>query len=195
MDGKRARLVALAQELPEGLRAPLGKVVFVAATRVPVGLTRGKVHLVDDGVEVEAGTPAQDGGAAAIEAFVNEDAGVALEHGHGVVLRDVGHIDHLERHEALLDGRLGRADVHATVDLHRVDRDDVGAKAQCHLVGKRALARGRGANDADDGTACGGTRHETVIARRHRGSPTMGPRRYHVRASSTRTSTSLPTSS
>ncbi len=42
MDGKRARFVALAQELPEGLRAPLGKVVFVAAARATVGLTAGK---------------------------------------------------------------------------------------------------------------------------------------------------------
>jgi hypothetical protein len=49
---------------------------------------------------------------------------------------------------AFVEGRFRSADVHPAVDLHRVDRDDLGARALRDREGETALA-GRGRADQE----------------------------------------------
>ena len=51
---------------------------------------------------------------------------------------------------ALGDGQLGRADVHAAVDLHRVGVDDLAAEALGQVEAQAGLARCGGADEGDD---------------------------------------------
>ena len=68
-------------------------------------------------------------------------------------LRRVDEVDHVVDHAlALLWSRLGGADVHPPIDLHRVDGDDLGADGEGDLDGGSGLPGGRGAQDGDDQT-------------------------------------------
>ena len=157
-----------------------------------MGLARGKLHHVNDAVKIKPRSPAQYRRLTGAPALVHKHACVALEHRNRIILGDVGDIDHLQGNATLPHRRLGRAYVHPAIDLHRVDGDDVRPKLHGHFVCQRALTRGSGTHDAYDGCA---RAYRGLEALAHLGSPTIGPRRYQVRASSTRTSTSLPTRS
>jgi len=51
---------------------------------------------------------------------------------------------------AAVGGGFGGADVHAAVDLHGVDGEDVGVEGLGEVEGGRALADGGGADDEDE---------------------------------------------
>ena len=54
----RALLVAVGQKAPQGLGPLVGGERLVTFPRAAMGLARGEIHLVNDGVEVEAGAAA-----------------------------------------------------------------------------------------------------------------------------------------
>jgi len=70
-----------------------------------------------------------------------------------VVLGGVGHVDHMVRHAAHFFPRgLGRADVHAAVELHRVRAHNFGAESERKTHAERRFARSRGPCDDNDCT-------------------------------------------
>ena len=183
VDERRTLRVPLGKKRVQGLWSLLGGHPLVRLPDAPVLLAGRELHLVNHRVEIQARAPAENGDAPLAEQPVDAAARVMLKSLDRVVLVDVGHVNHEQRTATLRDGRLCRPDVHPTIDLHSIDGDD-GAPQPCgQELGDRALTGRRGAYDADDAAAT------------HRGSPSTLPRRYQVRASSTRTSAMLPTRS
>ena len=181
MDELRAPGVSLGEKRVEPLGAAFREQVLVGAASASADLASRKVHLVDDGIEVEPRATAQDRSAPLCKEAVRAGACVSLKALDGVTLGRVTDVNHQKRAVPLPRRGLCGAHVHAAIDLHGVDGDDGALEAQGHGLGKRALARGRGADDAHD---LGGLAH--------RGSPSTSPRRYQVLASRTRTSTIFP---
>ena len=76
--------------------------------------------------------------------------GVLREDGRRIRLADVYKVDAVQRHATLSDGRLGRANVHPAIDLHRVGGNHLAAQAQAQGIGKRGLSACRGTDDRYD---------------------------------------------
>ena len=114
--------IALREHGMQGRRAPLLELGRPAGPHVGVG-TR-EVERVDDRADVERRSPDHDRRHAATQAVGHDVAGHALELRDAARLGDVQDVEEVMGHAAALVGRrLGRADVHAAVQLHRVGVD------------------------------------------------------------------------
>ena len=125
-------------------------------------------------------------------------ASVLLEPSHRVALLGLDYVDQVVADPRPLSGRsrLGGADVHPAVDLHRVDRSTDVAQFLGQPQGDIALPRGGGADDGERGSGLAGPA-EVVRRRPHHGyleeapgvEPTLdveqlaasGPGRRHLR--------------
>lgn len=123
MDELRAGGVEPPELVVERLRPVLARELLPAGPAL-AGPPGGKVHLVDDGVEVEPRAATEDGRAALRDKPVDAAARVPLEEARGVVVPGVADVHHEERAAPLVGRGLGGPHVHAAVDLHGVDRDD-----------------------------------------------------------------------
>jgi hypothetical protein len=91
----------------------------------------GKIQVVECGTDVEPGAASQDGHAAAGDDLVDRGAGELGVVGH---VRRLGHRPDVE--QVVRDaapgglGLLGRADVHALVELHRVGVHHLAAEGE-----------------------------------------------------------------
>ena len=107
------------------------------------------LEVVDDGLQVQTGAADQERPPAPPLQVGEHGLGRLHEPGHREVLVGIDEVDQVVGNLGPLGRRrLGRADVHPPVHLHRVDRDDlhVGpAPGQCH--GQRRLPRRGGAHE------------------------------------------------
>jgi hypothetical protein len=96
----------------------------------------GKIQVVECGADVEPGAARQDGHPAAGDDLVDRGAGELGVVGH---VRRLGHrpdVEQVMRDAAPGDlGLLGRADVHALVELHRVGVHHLAAEGKGQLGG------------------------------------------------------------
>ena len=140
----RRHRVQLGQAPVEPLRVRLGLDALAH-----VGKLSGQLQVVDDGTEVQAGATHEQRPVPPLLDRRHRRAGVALEARHVVVVARVDQVDQVVRHLGpLADRRLGRADVHASVHLHRVDADDLPAPVRAgELVRDRRLPARRRTDD------------------------------------------------
>ncbi len=178
----RSRVPAL-EECIYGLVALVFSHLLIALARLGRRIALREDHIVYRGIKVESRTTAEDGELSFRAEAIDAAARFLLEELRRIGIANICDIDHKERTPAFRYRCLCCADIHAAIDLHRIDRDDGGCKTACQLICKRALARCSRAYDAEDAVAF------------HRGSPVCVPSRYQDFVSSTFTSTSLPTRS
>ena len=131
----------------------LGQLVLEG--RLDLGIAAGELQVVDDGPQVEAGAPHQQGVVAPGGNAAQRLPGRLLELGDGELLVGIDQIEQVVRHLGLLgQGRLRRAHVHAPVDAHGVHRHDLDiAPPPGHLEGRLRLPRRGDAEEGDDGQA------------------------------------------
>ena len=143
--------VDLAQLAEQALAADL---VIALAQLLPqrgVGCAVGERAPGDERVDVQPRTADDDRQFSPRENIVHAGGRLRRIARDGVIFRGVGDVDHMVRHALHLFRRwLGRADVHAAVDLHRVGRDDLAAQALRERHAERGLARGGRAGDDDN---------------------------------------------
>ena len=149
MEPGRPLGVDLAQLAEQALAADF---VIALAQLLPqrgVGRAVGKGAPGDERVDVKPRPADDDRQFSAREDIVHAGGRFRRVARDGVVLRRVGDVDHVVRHALhFLRRGLGRADVHAAVDLHRVGRDDLAAEPLREHDAQRGLARGgRAGND------------------------------------------------
>ncbi len=102
------------------------------------GVGRCELERIDHGAEVETGAAGDEDRSLRCR---EETARRLLELGDGVGDGWIDHVDHVVRHpQPLRRRRLGGPDVHAPVHLHRVDREDLGARMFGDLEGHGTLA-------------------------------------------------------
>ena len=117
--------------------------------RAHLAVAPGEPEVVDDARDVQAGATDEDRQCPSCEHRFDRRPRVTLIGRDARLLRDIEHIEEVVRNTAPLSERdLGRADVHAAVELHRVGVDDLGALA--------ALAQERGRPDRQLGLAGAG---------------------------------------
>ena len=142
--------VDLAQLTEQALAADL---VIALAQLLPqrgVGRAVGKRAPGDERVDIQPRAADDDRQFCARENVIYTSGGLLGVARDGVVFRGIGDVDHVVRHALHLFRRgLGRADVHAAVDLHRVGRDDLAAEPLRKRHAERGLARGGRAGDDD----------------------------------------------
>ena len=115
-----------------------------------VGRTVGKGAPGDERVDIQPRAADDDRQFSAREDVIHAGGRLLSVARDGVVFRGVGDVDHMMRHALHLFRRgLGRADVHAAVDLHRVGRDDLAPEPLRERHAERGLARGGRAGDDD----------------------------------------------
>ncbi len=85
-------------------------------------------HLVNDGVKIEARSTTKNWGNSGGQTLIYELSAILLEPRNGIVLVDTYDIDHLQRNTPLLKWRLSSTDIHAAINLHGINRDDVTPK-------------------------------------------------------------------
>src|SRR5205823_3964168 len=132
--GRRGRVEAGQPGVQSG-RADVGELLLEAG---PDSLVcSGKVQVIEGGADVEAGTAGQDGHPAAGDDLVDRGPGELGVFGH---VRGLGHRPDVEQvmRDAAPGGRgfLGRADVHALVELHRVGVHHLAAEGEGELGGQ-----------------------------------------------------------
>ncbi len=131
------------------------------------------VEVVDDGAEVEPRAPDQHRPPAPRRDVGEDGAGVGLEAGHGVVLPRIGHVEQVvDDLGPLGGGGLGRAHVHAPVDLHGVDRHQLHVREGARRLEGHGRLPGRGG--AHQGHRRGGA------VGRHPGPGVRAPRIAHA---------------
>ena len=145
------RLHATGRRRVEGSQAP------VQGRRVGFGLQTGPdlrvaprdPETVDHGPHVQPRAADQHRHRVPVADVVDHGRGPRLELGHRELLGRVHHVDQVVAHLGLIrGGGGGRADVHAPVDLHGVEGDDLGpADEPGHAHGEVRLARGGWADD------------------------------------------------
>jgi hypothetical protein len=116
--------VALGEKDVQRLGTLLCRNALVAQPTVISHLTRRKVHLVDNRIEIEARSPTKNRNSAALKKLIHAGAGIVLEALDRIVLVHVGHINHKKGHAPLGNRCLCCSHVHATIDLHGIDRDN-----------------------------------------------------------------------
>ena len=153
VDERGALGVAGREQVVESLRPEfLGQARVALAHGVVRLVPGGEVHVLQGGAHVQARAAADDRRAPLAHQAVDAGVRLALVAGDRVRLARIGNVDAQKRYASLVGRRLGRADVHTTVDLHGVGRDHLGAQAHGQLVGKRRLAAGGGPHHRDDVT-------------------------------------------
>jgi hypothetical protein len=101
----------------------------------------------EDRLQVEARAPDEERGLRSPPQIAEDGAEVAEVAPGVVALARIDDVDQVVRGaRAILRGGLRRPDVHAAVDLHRVHRDDLRARALGDREREPALARRRGAD-------------------------------------------------
>ena len=112
-----------------------------------IGAVLAQIHLIAQRVQVQARAADEYRQPAAGKDAVDDARRHVAVHGNGEDLPWVGHVDHvMHRLRALLQRGLGRADVHAAVDLHGVHGDDFRTERIAQRDGRARLARARGAD-------------------------------------------------
>ena len=107
--------------------------------------------VLEQGLDVEARAAGEDGHPALRIEAVDDGLGLLLEERHAVGLIGIADVDEVMRDALPLRlGRLGRADVEAAVDEHRVTGQDFRLERLCELDGERCLARSRRPEDDDE---------------------------------------------
>jgi hypothetical protein len=104
------------------------------------------LHRIGDGPQIQAGAGDDERPGAARCHVVQRGVRIRRELREGVLLAGLGQVETMVTHPCPVDRRrLGRADVHASIDLHRVDGENLRAR-RTQRVGHRnvALARGGG---------------------------------------------------
>ena len=105
---------------------------------------------VEQGLDVQGRSADGDDGLAAAADVVDGCQGLVEEHAHAERLARLDHVDQMVSDLLLgLFGGLGRADVHAAVDLHRVHADDLAVQRPGQLEPQPGLAGSRHAQDQD----------------------------------------------
>ena len=142
--------VDLAQLAEQALAADLVVALAQLLPQRGVGRTVGKRAPGDERVDIQPRAADDDRQFSAREDIIHAGGRLLSVARDGVVFRGVGDVDHVVRHALHLFRRgLGRADVHAAVDLHRVGRDDLAAEPLRERHAERGLARGGRAGDDD----------------------------------------------
>jgi hypothetical protein len=133
----------------KGSSAGLGQLELQPGAELRLGA--GELEPVDHRAGVERGAPHQDRHHATWPAAGDRLARPPLELRHGGRLGDVEHVEEVVRHPPpLLGGQLGGADVHASVELHRVGVDHLAAERLGESEGEIGLADGGGTDERDD---------------------------------------------
>ena len=103
---------------------------------------------VEKGLDVQGRPPHGHYGPALEPDLLDERDGLVQKQPHAGGLAGFQDVDHVVLDLLAAVGRgLGRADVHAAVDLHGVDADDLAFEAPGQLKRQCALARGRDTQD------------------------------------------------
>ena len=114
------------------------------------GVGRRKLERIDQGAEVQAGPPGDDGGHSTGFEIVDHRSTGLLELGHAERFAGVGEIDQMvgyAHRSRWID--FGGADVHAAIHLHRIDTEDLSAELFAERNGDVGLA-GRGRPEDGD---------------------------------------------
>ena len=93
-----------------------------------MGFPGREFHLVNDRVKIETRAATKNWGNSRSQALIYEFSAILLEPRNGIVLIDTYDIDHLQRNTPLLKWHLSSTDIHAAINLHGIDRDDVTPK-------------------------------------------------------------------
>ncbi|MPN42063.1 hypothetical protein SDC9_189619 [bioreactor metagenome] len=111
----------------------------------------GKVHIINQGIQVEPGAPRYNGSFAVSEYFFNiffrKD--LILRNGKFVSRVDLVH-QIMPRLGQLFFGGFGAADVHIFIDLHGISRNDLSLKSLRNFNRIFCFADGRGAGNKDN---------------------------------------------
>ena len=139
-----------------------------------VGVAARDGEVVDNGAQVEPGAPDQQRMMPAPRDALQRRPRRLLELGHGEILVRVDQVEEVVRHRGLRLGTgLRRPDVHAAVDAHGIDGDDLAvAPAQRQLQGGLRFPRGGDADECDRSQALA-----TGMRTRCRGRATTSSRR------------------
>ena len=134
-----------------------------------LGVAARHLEVVDHGLQVEPRAADEERPPPPRRDVVHRPPGLGREPGHRELVPGVGDVDQVVRHLGPLGRRrLGRPDVHAAVDLHRVDRHDLDRRvAPGQGEGEGRLARRRGPDEGHGpggGGAGRGHRRRTVPA-------------------------------
>lgn len=112
-----------------------------------VGVGAGKVQIIKRGTQIQTGTAHHDRRAAAIEDVIQAGPRYALVGSNGCRLGDVEDIQKVVWDTSLLLGtEFRRADVHPSIQLHRICVDHLAADPLGYLDGEIGLP-GRGRSD------------------------------------------------
>ena len=145
--GRRLR-VHLAQLLPQGIQAALGRLDLEPGPNPGLRAEVGKGPPLTQGVQVQAGAAHHNGLSAPAENVLHTGGGLLHIPGHAVILPGVGHPHHVvgnPRH--LLLGGTGGADDQVPVDLHGVGGDHLSPQSLGQGHPQAGFSRGGGAAD------------------------------------------------
>ena len=133
-------LVQAGQSLALGLGPQLGPDQLVAAGAFE--------EPVEQGLDVQGRAAHGDDGLAPAADVLDGREGLVQEQPHAERFARLDHVDQMVPDLLLgLFGGLGRADIHAAVDLHRVHADDLAVEGPGQLESQPGLARGGHAQD------------------------------------------------
>src|SRR5690606_5366013 len=157
-DGPGGRRVGGGEPGVQGAGAPQRELLLQAGAHVGVG--PGELEVVDGTADVEAGAAHQDRPAALGEQGVDPLPREPLVLGDGGGDGHVPDVQEVVRHPAALLGRqFGGADVHPSVELHRVGVDDLTSEALRQENTQIGLSGRSGADDGDDAGGGGCAAH------------------------------------
>src|SRR5690606_32605239 len=145
--------IVLAKPREENAYAPFGE--FRLEARAQRFVARRKAEVVDDARDVQPRAAHEDRIRAPRMDSADGLARGLLVPGDGSVLGGVENVDHVVRDAApFAERKLRCTDVHASVQLHGVCADDLGAAALAHdelreIERELALTRSRGADDRE----------------------------------------------
>ena len=159
VDDRSGLGVALGKQGMQSLLAnTLGK-LLIARTAIVLKFTRGKVHLIEGGLEIQPRTPAKHRQAALAKQALNMRASVSLIKRSRICHTRLYNVDETQRRRTLIGRHLCGTDVHAAIDLHRIARQHFGRKTSGQTVGNITLTNRRRTDDRNGGKTCPGRNH------------------------------------
>ena len=157
-NGSRVRIALDKQGMQCLLANTLGK-LLISCAAIILEFSRWKVHLIECSLEIQARTAAKDRKAFLSKHALNMSSGVRLVERGRIRNARINDIDKTQRRRALLRHHLGRTDIHATIDLHRIARQHFGRKASSQTICNIALANRRRTDNRYSRKTCTGGNH------------------------------------
>ena len=146
------------QGMQRFLAYALGKFLIPRATIV-LKFARGKVHLIEGGLEIQPRTSAKNRQATRTKETFNMRACVSLIKRSRICHTRLHNVDETQRRRTLIGRHLCGTDVHAAIDLHRIARQHLGRKTSGQTVGNITLTNRRRTDDRNGGKTCLGRNH------------------------------------